>query len=1540
MVVAYHWPSSLISILALNLPLVAAYFPVSLHKYFKLPKNGVTQWQCCTEFRALFQDTTIVYMLSGPSDFLRQMLTMLSDQRGGTAHLRVIVSVEFSRRGASRKQIERAAQEGRALLVSFDLDTLVVGDAAVGGATDGRHLLGFGRNLGSDATPAIEPGLCLVLRHFLDGGVDGSFPVVARDSLPPLEAPARAVLLHDGFVRPEGLFPCRTPAIRVYAPSYRLRGRWVIRRLTTVEHLRLRQLPLSMDPLLSGLNSLHALPFEDSLSPEVFTSVFRQLWGATEGGCRVGNGGREEEDTTDGNDAEEESWSCLAVEHSRFEREIRVAACTWSATTRHRFGIGTPSQADLNVSLDGRTATGEASINSRANSCGGDDSMTASMTFSSWPDTSSHPSSANGWELDLSLMSEKQDGSLLTDEDTVTSVASEATLCRGRQKWDVDVEEHELGPSLPSNPGPPFKVGDVILCDIPGQLWGMDPMVNWLQRGFIMQAEHPNYKIRLERGATVWTNTSESWLQPRPLQGVGTDLAGDADDPFSDLRGDSSLRFGSYGIHLDAQRDSLTKVAEAKEFAKAVKADDAEVPKQLWNNRIRCPAGVSVELRDVALEGFRKLGHKWFLRGLIRDCVRFVRASYGTSWRRPRHTKDGELTMLGKDREAIASVIWHSVNTSWFDYHAGSTLIHFRFPAMYQEMARDGVKVFFEKPGPTTREAQPKIRDPKIREMAKEKIFKVLKRRYLRTLGIKIKSMIKYFAVPKGEDDIRMVYDATANHLNECVWVPTFWLPTIESLIRTLDQNSWMTDRDVGDMFLNFKLHWTVGPYTGVDLSPIYENDEEPGPRWAVWDRNLMGFAASPYSSVKMALVVEEVCRGNRREEGVGLDGKELNPFQWRVIRLNLPGTKDYDPCLPWTSKVRADGRIACDVSSFVDDERVGGPDEDLTWQASHKLASTQSYLGMQDAARKARLCSQQPGAWAGAIVHIVPELGVCVLTSLEKWLKLKTILKKWSGRIKCHQGEDKLQLDHKELLSDRGFLVYVTRTYPSMVPYLKGFHLTIEMWRGGRDAEGWKLRERDLDTVASEQSFDTVGGQEDLGPGRNEDEDMAGINHRIDVKRGKVGVHAPADGLTTPVPRFKDDVAALLRLTDFDLPPLRVVRPTQVVQVFYGFGDASGKQFGATLSENYNCRGHLSGPAHGSDRIRCRIGLWSPEVEEESSNYKELRNLVESIGDEARAGRLRDCELFVFTDNSTAEGCFHRGTSKSVHLHALVLELRTLEMIYGMTLHVVHISGKRMIAQGTDGCSRGSLMEGVMAGQDMLSFIDLSRTAIERHPPILKWVRSWTGRPGLAPLPAEGWFEEGHGMVGGCLDGRGVWIPSHEPKNGLHLWSPPPAVADVALEELLKARHKRTDTFHVVLIPRLMTPRWRRLFAKACDFTFVVSPGASFWPDDMFEPLYVGVILPFTQHRPWSFKRAPILVEMGRDLREVLLKGEGDGGDILRKLLQLPRLVAPMSERMACGVLHVPGRAAEVPHNSHRGRVGKPVAQGGGEADETRARG
>ncbi len=193
--------------------------------------------------------------------------------------------------------------------------------------------------------------------------------------------------------------------------------------------------------------------------------------------------------------------------------------------------------------------------------------------------------------------------------------------------------------------------------------------------------------------------------------------------------------------------------------------------------------------------------------------------------------------------------------------------------------------------------------------------------------------------------------------------MPSFWLPTIDSLVRALNEESWVTDHDVGDMFLNYQLHCTTVPYTGVDLSSLYENEDEVGPHWAVWDRNLMGFAASPYNnSIKMALVAEEVCRGDRHEAGTGTDGRELNPFQWASIQLNLPGSEGY-ACKSRVSKMRADGRIACDLFTFVDDEWVTGPDEDLTWQASHALASKQSYLGIQGAARKAQPSSKTPGA-------------------------------------------------------------------------------------------------------------------------------------------------------------------------------------------------------------------------------------------------------------------------------------------------------------------------------------------------------------------------------------------------------------------------------------------------------------------------------------------------------------------------------------------------------------------------------------------------
>ncbi len=368
-----------------------------------------------------------------------------------------------------------------------------------------------------------------------------------------------------------------------------------------------------------------------------------------------------------------------------------------------------------------------------------------------------------------------------------------------------------------------------------------------------------------------------------------------------------------------------------KAFTKAVKADDVEVPTHLWNDQVST-AGVPKERRDRALTRFRKLGFQLFQKGLVKDCCAFLSQTHGKNWMEKRQ-QDGEgaLTELGRDQRTISSMLWHSSHMSWLEFNTGSRLVHFRFPERYRWEAWNGVWAFFEKPGPTTCWAQPVIGDLGIRSKTKDKIEKVIRRRYLLpagTPGVGIKLSIKYFTIPKGEDDVRMVYNATANKLNKAVWVPKFWLPTMNTLVRNVGCNLWMTDCNVGDMFLNYQLHYKVWPYTAVELTCLQDSPKETGPEWAVWDRNLMGFAASPYNSIKMALVAEEVCKGDCFKTGVGCDRKELN------------------------------------------------------------------------ASRKARPCSQTTGAWAGAIDHVLDELGVCVSTSQEKGTKMRGILTKWRTGI------------------------------------------------------------------------------------------------------------------------------------------------------------------------------------------------------------------------------------------------------------------------------------------------------------------------------------------------------------------------------------------------------------------------------------------------------------------------------------------------------------------------------------------------------------
>ena len=210
------------------------------------------------------------------------------------------------------------------------------------------------------------------------------------------------------------------------------------------------------------------------------------------------------------------------------------------------------------------------------------------------------------------------------------------------------------------------------------------------------------------------------------------------------------------------------------------------------------------------------------------------------------------------------------------------------------------------------------------------------------------------------------------------------------------------------------------------------------------------------------------------------------------------------------------------------------------------------------------------------------------------------------------------------------------------------------------------------------------------------------------------------------------------------------------------------------------------------------------------------------------------------------------------------------------------------MIAQGRDGLSQGIFLERVVRGEDMLSFVDLLCTAIERHPGVLKLVRSWVTSilgDSTVLLPEE-WFCEGHGIAGSTKDSSGLWIPQHASDGRVYIWNPPPIIADVALEECVKAIHKHTDAYHIFLIPRLYSPLWMRLLYKVSDFVFQLPPASQHWPSSMHEPLLIGISFPLLHRNPWSIRRMSLLVELERQLRQVLRAGEEDGANVLRKLL------------------------------------------------------
>jgi len=227
---------------------------------------------------------------------------------------------------------------------------------------------------------------------------------------------------------------------------------------------------------------------------------------------------------------------------------------------------------------------------------------------------------------------------------------------------------------------------------------------------------------------------------------------------------------------------------------------------------------------------------------------------------------------------------------------------------------------------------------------------------------------------------------------------------------------------------------------------------------------------SSPYNCTQGGLSANNIIKGNRRDPE--------NTFQWDHTEENLPCSSIYNAALPEVQKLRKDGDTAFDIVQYIGDARTLASTEEQLWLAQSKMVKMLSYLGLQDAACKRRMGSRPPGAWAGAVVStdsgvvMKSVLRDCWSKTQEKvqWIaKYLNLVDEYTsineegtteGRPNCPDGE----IPFKDLERVVGFLVYVSKTYTYMVPYLKGIYLTLNSWREGRDKMGWKILKQQRD--------------------------------------------------------------------------------------------------------------------------------------------------------------------------------------------------------------------------------------------------------------------------------------------------------------------------------------------------------------------------------------------------------------------------------------------------------------------------------------------
>ncbi|KAL7580705.1 hypothetical protein ACA910_002212 [Epithemia clementina (nom. ined.)] len=386
----------------------------------------------------------------------------------------------------------------------------------------------------------------------------------------------------------------------------------------------------------------------------------------------------------------------------------------------------------------------------------------------------------------------------------------------------------------------------------------------------------------------------------------------------------------NYQNHRSEENTTATELA--------VNHDKADVPTQLWDQRVAYLLGITFRnpLHLKAFDLMRRAMLRQWRRNVIRSWKIWKDAAQAAL-----QQKDARELKVICERGLLACV--HACDATLWQWDRGSAIFFWRWPEENVTDEALGVRPLWIGRPPTTIEKQTALGDVAMIEQMKTKLDDVCLKGYI--APGECRATMHFFAVPKGDTDVRMVYDGTKSKLNDCLYAPWFPLPDADILARTLDVGYWCIDNNYGEMFLNFWLHPELELYSGMELSTLYGTLDSGQVRVEVWKRCPMGQSPSLFATVQQMRCLKRLILGNRKDPD--------NVFRWEHVNTDLPGSETYKPGAPWITKRRDTGEIAADAHNYVDNLRGTAHTAEEAWQVGSRYAKIASFYGVQDAARK-----------------------------------------------------------------------------------------------------------------------------------------------------------------------------------------------------------------------------------------------------------------------------------------------------------------------------------------------------------------------------------------------------------------------------------------------------------------------------------------------------------------------------------------------------------------------------------------------------------